>query len=242
MGRSRTAARGALAACAAAVLLGAGAAAAQADALRAERGDGLAPGRVPSDLDLVNPGIGFGWFGLSDIPVGGGGGDDAVSAPVLGIRWWMGAPLGPFRTWGIDLGVGLARSSRDTPAGDVTRTGLLLHGGMPLAVSVSRHVAIEFIPELDLGFARGEEGDGTDLGGTYFQLGGRAGAEVFFGFIGLPQLALEASVGIAVRREERTEQPPGGDESSAIATSFGTTVRNQPWDIFRSSVAARYYF
>lgn len=227
---------------AAAALAGATGAQAQGEALRAERRDGFGAPRGEADLDQVNPGIGFGWFGLSDIPIGGGAGDRSVSAPVLGIRWWMDAPLGPFRTWGLDLGFGLARSSTDATPQDVTRTGILLHGGLPLVVSATRHVAIEFIPELNLGLANGKDANGTDVGGGYLELGARAGAEVFFGFMGLPQLSLEASVGLGFRRERRSEQPAGASETSTATTTFGTSVQNQPWDLFRSGIAARYYF
>jgi hypothetical protein len=215
---------------------------AQSEDLRAERRDAFGAPRPESDLDRVNPGIGFGWFGLADVPVGGGDGDANVSAPVLGIRWWMGAPLGPFRTWGLDLGLGLGRSSVDAEPEDVSRTAVLLHGGLPLVVSANRHVAVLFVPELNLGLASGQESDGTDIGGAVFELGARAGAEVFFGFIGLPELSLEASVGLSFRRENRNEQPNGGPERSSGTTTFGTTVHNEPWDLFRTSVAARYYF
>jgi hypothetical protein len=230
-------ARAAAVLCAVAALAGPWRAAAQEDELRVE--EGFAP-RAEVDLDRVNPGIGFGWFGLTSVPIGGADGE--LEAPVLGIRWWMGAPLGPFRTWGLDLGVGIARSSTDASPDDVTRTGFLVHVGLPLAVSASRHVAVEFVPVIDLGLANGEEADGTDVGGSFFDLGVRAGAEVFFGFVGLPQLSLEGSVGIGLRRERRTVRLPGGRESSLATTSFGTSVGNQPWDLFRTGVAARYYF
>jgi hypothetical protein len=242
MARPHLAARAAGAIAAALVLAGSGPARAQSDELRAEPRDSFNVKRPESDLDRVNPGIGFGWFGFSDVPIGGGDDTRQVEAPVIGIRWWMGAPLGPFRTWGLDLGLGLARSSVDAEPDDVSRGALLLHGGLPLAVSASRHVAVLFVPELNLGLASGQESSGADVGGSLFELGVRAGAEVFFGFVGLPELSLEGSVGLSFRRENRNEQPNGGPERSAGATTFGTSVRNQPWDLFRTSVAARYYF
>lgn len=205
------------------------------------RDERAAPAPGSADFDHVNPGLGFGWFGLSDVPIGPGG-TDAVRVPVIGVRWWTGAPLGPFRAWGLDLGIGVGRTSTDSSPTDVTRTGLLFHAGLPLVVSAIRHVAIEFVPEVNLGYASGENADGTDVGGTRFDLGARAGAEIFFGFMGLPQLSLEGSVGLFFSRESRSVQPPGAREASAKTWSFGTTVHDQPWDIFRSSVAARYYF
>jgi hypothetical protein len=227
------------AAAGAALLAAASAAVAQPEG--GERAD--APART-RDFDRVNPGIGFGWFGFSDLPVGdlGGGLGDSLSAPVVGIRWWMGSPLGPFRSWGVDLGLGLARESRDEGGVDATRTGLLLHAGLPLAVSATDHVAIEFVPELNLGFTAGDVRGGRDVSGARLDLGGRAGAEVFFGFVGLPQLSLEASVGLFLAAERRTAQDPGAPEVKTHRTTFGTTVHDQPWDVFRGNVAARYYF
>jgi hypothetical protein len=224
---------------AAAVLAAAGPAGAQGE--RAEPAEG--PART-NDFDRVNPGIGFGWFGFSDLPIGdlGGGQGDTLSAPVVGIRWWMGAPLGPFRAWGVDLGLGLVRESSEEGGVDTTRTGLLLHAGLPLVVSATRHVAIEFVPELNLGFAAGDVQGGRDVSGTRVDVGARAGAEVFFGFVGLPQLSLEASVGLFIAAERRTEQDPGQAEVQRHRTTFGTTVHEQPWDVFRGDVAARYYF
>jgi hypothetical protein len=217
----------------AAALLGAGDARAQASR-DAARTDG-------ADFDRVNPGIGFGWFGLSGVPVGGGSGGETASAPVLGIRWWTGAPLGPFRAWGVDVGAGIGRNL-DAARSGTTRTAFLVHAGLPLVVTASRHVAIELIPEANLGFAGGSSDAGPDVGGSRLDLGARAGAEVFFGFMGLPQLAVEGSVGLFLTRESRSVRPVGGTETSDSLWRFGTTVGNQPWDIFRTSVAARYYF
>jgi hypothetical protein len=193
-----------------------------------------------SDFDRVNPGIGFGWFGISDIPVGA---DEVVSAPVIGIRWWMGQGLGPFRAWGIDAGVGIGRTSVDPEgdAGDTTDTGLLLHAGLPLVLSANRHMAVQLIPEINIGLASGERGN-LDVSGNRFDLGARAGAEVFFGFMGLPNLALDASVGFFLSRQGRSEEVPGAGDAESTTWFFGTTKFNDPWDIFRANIGARYYF
>jgi hypothetical protein len=197
-----------------------------------------------ADFDHVNPGIGFGWFGFSDLPIAdlGNGSGTTLSAPVIGIRWWMGSPLGPFTAWGMDLGLGLVRESTGGGGVDSTRSGVLGHWGLPLVVGATRHVAIEFIPELNVGFANGGSEGGRDVSGVRFDVGARAGAELFFGFIGLPQLTLEASVGLFLAAERRTYRDPGQAEVKTTRSSFGTTVHDQPWDVFRGNVAARYYF
>jgi hypothetical protein len=192
-----------------------------------------------SDFDRVNPGIGFGWFGISDIPVG----DAELQAPVVGIRWWMGQGMGPFRAWGIDAGVGIARQSTDVEGdADDSATGILLHAGLPLVLSANRHMAIQLIPEINLGLASGEVGGAQDVSGSRFDLGARAGAEVFFGFMGLPNLSLDASVGFFLSRQGRSVEQAGGGDAETTQWFFGTTKFNDPWDIFRANIGARYYF
>jgi hypothetical protein len=72
-------------------------------------------------------------------------------------------------------------------------------------------------------------------------VGARAGLELFFGFIGIPELALSATVG-AQFEYLRNAQSADGTNTSDTTYSLTTTVQNSPWDIFVGNVAARYYF
>ena len=81
----------------------------------------------------------------------------------------------------------------------------------------------------------------TDFSGNRFDIGARAGFELFFGFIGIPELALSATVG-AEFRMIKDSQDGSGFSSSVTQLQFTTTVQNNPWDIFAGNVAARYYF
>jgi len=190
--------------------------------------------------------FGVGYFGVSDVPIATPGNNSTtVPAPVVGMRYWLQPDMG------IDVGVGLYYLSGSTSAGgtsvDTPSVGaILLHGGLPFALASSKHFTFELIPELNLGYAsstvKGTAGAPDDsLSGLRVDLGARVGAEIHFGFIGIPELALEASVGAFLGYRKTTESPSGASSNSISSTQFSTTSFNNPWDIFRSSIAARYY-
>jgi hypothetical protein len=59
--------------------------------------------------------------------------------------------------------------------------------------------------------------------------------------VGLPRLALEGSVGAFMAYQVATASV--GDQSMRdTSTFFDTTMGPNPWQIFTSNVAARYYF
>lgn len=164
----------------------------------------------------------FGWFGASQIPSGNLG--QYVLAPVLGVRHWTSEDVG------LDLGLGIGLS-----VGGALDDGFaaMAHVGVPLAIFSGRHYTFVVVPEANLGFAVGEAG----RAGLRVELGARAGAEIQFGFIGMPELALEASAGLY------------GSVRGAVAAfdwdfayELTSTTLNEPWDFFRTAVAARYYF
>ena len=147
----------------------------------------------------------------------------------LGARYWFkNAGGNSIKALALDAGLGLGVSAGDGP----TEIAFGLHLGLPLALSMHKHVNFELIPELNIGFGHTNAGGGAS--GVNFNLGLRAGFEVFFGFIGIPQLALEATVGAGF-----------GLTSVANTTQFffGTAPgHSEPWDIFSPGIAARYYF
>lgn len=234
-------------------------AALSASPARAQFGTKPAPASAPvsgsapaaattSDFEAVVGRIGFGWNGISTLPIADvAGAQTSLNVPVLGIRYWSPSALGPFQSFGIDVGVGMTTTSGKQ---DQTKTpgafGLLLHGGLPLVITQRQHIALELIPELNIGFASGSAdnatGQSVDRSGFRLDVGARAGAEVFFGFMGLPQLSLEASVGLFLRMTNWSMSPPTGSSIKGNQTTFGTERFNAPWDIFTGTVAARYYF
>lgn len=219
-----------------------------------------APAVIPEetvDHQKIVGRFGIGWFGVSNILVRfdlDGDVDDLIAAPVLGARYWLSD------RFGIDFGLGLALSGS---AGEIeamgtpvesegpSSFGLLLHGGVPIALTSGKHYTFIVVPELNVGFASVTEqiGNGGNPPGTMeratsgfrLDLGARAGAEIQFGFIGIPELALEASVGLFLSRTQAREET-GGVTTSVSQTSISTTSFNNPWDFFRTAVAARYYF
>ncbi len=201
--------------------------------------------------------LGVGWYGLGSVPLGaaGGGPSITVSAPAVGVRYWLSEGVG------LDVALGFGYSSTggtvDTPDAVTDVPGssgfaLTVHGGLPLSVYQGKHYSFQIVPELDLGFGSGTVfGDTPDndqeLGAFFFQIGARAGAELHFGFIGVPQLALQATVGLSVAYVSGTLENNFGDPRGSTITStngfqLGTTVQDEPWDIFAGSLRAIYYW
>jgi len=205
-----------------------------------------AAARAPggSDHDAVVGRLAVGYLGRSSVTVGAAGGGDtgqgAVAAPVIGIRYWLNRDLG------LDLGLGFAyeSSSSETDPGAETdgpsRWAMILHGGVPLALASSGHFVFEVVPEANIGFG-GASTDAVDHSGFLLDLGARAGAEIHFGFVGLPELSLQGSVGVLFGLASASTDA-GGLETSRSSVGFRTTVYDSPWNIFSSNVAALYYF
>ena len=201
-----------------------------------------------------------GYMGISQLPIGGvgaaGGGGAApfaqntITAPVIGVRYWLN------RMIGIDGGVGSGLASGgtavvngavETDTDQPSSLGFALHGGVPLAFAHGKHYSFELIPELNVGLTSGTiksavpNGNDTNLSGFRFDLGARIGGEIYFGFIGVPQLALQASVG-AFFTHQAWKVSSGNQSESVTATTLGTTVQDAPWAIFVNNISALYYF
>lgn len=224
-----------------------------------------------TDHEKVIGHLGVGYLGLTQLPIGsgdGGGGGGAggfsharatLDAPVIGVRYWMSEKMG------IDAGLGFTMfsSSNDTVNNNVTTTtdgpaavGVALHGGIPLAFAYAKHYKFLLIPEVNLGYARrGEKQNGNPAPpdivrtGLRIDAGARVGAEIQFGFIGVPELALQASVGLNFRYQnwkssQAASAPvvPSERSSSDTQTSIGTTVQSDPWALFVNNISAIYYF
>jgi hypothetical protein len=192
-----------------------------------------------NDHDLFVHHIAVGYFGVSQLPVGqNGAAPGIVNAPVVGVRYWAS------RLVGVDLGLGFGYSttSETGVAASTDTWGFALHAGLPLSLAQSRHFSFEVVPiEATLGFAGGSNPGGApgapSASGLLFRAGARVGAELQFGFIGIPQLALEASLGLYVQHESF-----GVGNVSVNQTTFTTSVSSDPWAIFTDTVSALYYF
>lgn len=205
-----------------------------------------------------------GYHNISQIPLGqggvGGAGRTTLNAPVIGVRYWLK------ERFGIDGGIGLAMAtgSSETVNGTTTVTtdapapfGMMFHVGVPLVPAYGKHYKFLFVPEANFGFAMQNDVQTAAAGaaqppdvrhsGSVLSLGARAGAEVHFGFIGVPELSLQASVGLLARREAWKNAQDAFNavperSSSAHVMGLGTTVQNDPWAIFANNISAFYYF
>ena len=215
-----------------------------------ERHDAPAPSPTPdSDHDLFVGHFGIGFFGVLAVPIMGCGeaaacavdGDATLPAPTIGGRWWWKEEMG------IEAALGLYFASQGFPAADVTQFGLALHGGLPLALLDTGHFVFELVPQLNLGFASGSHestgagGVNTDTSGFLFEIGAKTGAEIHFGFIDIPQLSLQGTLGLMIRHESRSSEA-GGAEVDTNSTSFATGVDGAPWAIFTGALTAIYYY
>ncbi len=189
------------------------------------------------NVDLRRWGVGY--AGVSLVPTGAG----SLTVPAVGVRYWATPSTG------VDVALGVGWSGGSTEVGGTsmdknTVVGVIAQGGVPLVLSTHRHVNFEVMPYLTLAYGKTSSGTGTaeiDYSGLRVDVGIRAGFELFFGFIGIPELALSATIG-AQFEYLKNDQTAYGLSGSDTSYSLSTTVQNNPWDIFAGNVAARYYF
>lgn len=223
-----------------------------------------------TDHEKVVGKFGVGYFGVTNLPIGEGGVTGVtrgnLAAPTIGIRYWLSEKLG------IDAGLGFTFQSignREVtgPAAGGTATvstdgpaalGFVVHGGLPLAFAYGKHYKFLLVPELNVGLTtRTEKAQNVPPGapvpgdihrsGFLLDIGARIGTEIQFGFIGIPELALQASVGLLFRRDvARNQQDAAGvlpETSSSISNNvITTTVQSDPWALFVNNISAIYYF
>jgi hypothetical protein len=205
--------------------------------------------------------------------IGGPGGPGAITspyavsgpAPIVGIRYWLDPMIGIDAGLGVGiLGGGESFEQTGTPSIERDRDtflGLGLHAGVPLSLASSGHFSFQIVPELNVLYASAtvdpnqednpatpedeSEGDISHTG-FHFDVGARAGGELHFGFMGVPQLSLQASVGLAFALDNGSTTnsvgPAQDVDTSSSRTFFGTNGGNTPWGIFTNSIGALYYF
>jgi hypothetical protein len=209
----------------------------------------------PSDHDRFVGHVGVTYFDIANLPIATNnmGGQGTVAAPVVGVRYWLQRKLG------LDLGLGFGWAAgsvsakvngMNVPGQDPSFPfGFALHGGLPLEFGGGQHYSFLLVPETTLGFAtqtiKGMGGaPDTSLNGVLFNLGARVGGEIHFGFIGVPQLALQGSIGLFFTFQQTSgSQGSGAGENSLSqsTTTLSTTVGPNPWAIFTNNISATYY-
>jgi len=202
----------------------------------------------PSDHEQMIGRLGVGYLGTNNVLVGVGGA--SITAPVVGVRYWLDPMIG------IDAGLGFnATSGKITSTGndDIDKAGataFLLHVGVPLSLAHEGHFSFQVVPEATLGFASTGDTNPADNiedkdSGFMLSVGARAGAELHFGFMDIPQLSLQGSLGLYLQTQSGSNtvvDDAGTNKTSDSTTAIGTTLGPDPWDIFTSNITAMYYF
>jgi hypothetical protein len=181
--------------------------------------------------------------------------EQSLVVPILGVRGWFS------EGFGLEIGFGFNTTS-GTRADDIsdredvpepTIWGLALHLGLPLSFYDDEHYQFLLLPELNFGASFGAMDDDPNIDGDQAirqrarLVGGglRAGAEIQFGMIGLPMLALTGTVGVRLNyHQSSVEAAENGVVVTRVRSGFqaSTSSFNDPWDLFVSSIAALYYF
>jgi hypothetical protein len=167
---------------------------------------------------------------------------DLAPAPTIGVRYWLGETLG------IEAALGLNVTNGANGNVDNSLLGFALHGGVPLALAHTGHFVFEIVPQLNFGVASGSyetTGVTNDVSGLLIEAGAKVGGEVHFGFIDIPQLSLQGTVGLMVRHESRSLETIMGTFPATTVeqseTRIATGVDGEPWDVFTGTITAIYY-
>jgi hypothetical protein len=182
-------------------------------------------------------------------------GTQTFTVPLIGGRYWLSERLA------LQAGVGFAHSSgvakdetpgeTDTP--NLTQWSWGLHLSVPLSVYDSQHFNFLVVPLVNGAYSTGRTKDNENFLGEQafdrqaFTLspGVEVGAEVQFGFMGMPELSLQGSFGLSATYQSAVLNTYENDQEISRNrqwVSGGTAQYNDPWDIFIGSVSALYYF
>ncbi len=197
--------------------------------------------------------IGVGYLGLSSMQpivpsLGGLGGLVGLVArtqvPLLGMRYWFRAGR-----IGLDLGAGAMFSTGMESSQFASNPSVQIvgHIGMPIAVASTQHVIVLLAPEFRAGFATTTSGGSNEATGSLLELALRGGVELFFSFIGVPELSLEAAIRVGVAREAQgfsflSPLGPGGGGTNFETFRFSTSLSGDAGSIIASSLSLKYYF
>lgn len=179
-----------------------------------------------------------------------GGVASHTTVPVLGLRWWT-----PLPRVGVELGAGVMVTIFDAdgvPPPAIASVGetveLAWHVAVPIALVSAEHAIVVLAPQFRVGHSLfGNSTPSTTAPYAWtFDFSLKGGVEVFFGFIGLDRLSLEASIRVGLAHDVRTTVIPSplqpNDTFSTYTTRFSTSVSGSAWDVVASSLALRYYF
>lgn len=211
-----------------------------------------------TDHDDVRLRIGAGYFGRFDVPLGREG-EAVAGAQMVGVRVWFR------RSVGLDVAAGfhVRLGSKDSPS------ALSIAGrvSLPVALAITRHATFFLAPTIGYGQGGETSPGGRQLSpitgleweppdtrrrGLRATVGGRLGAELHLGFIGVSRLSLTASVGLDfdLRRGTTSAPPsptsrnpqPQAESSTRTAFVARTTFSEDALSAALGNVAVVAYF
>jgi hypothetical protein len=134
----------------------------------------------------------------------------------IGLRIWF------TRRVGLDAGVGLFIGKPGIKDAD-TQVGFGINGGVPFALGIYRHVTMFAGPEIGFAFYHPRSDDNRWL----FNLKGKAGVELSFGFIDIPRVSLIGTFALGLRvynDGNNTEIIFGNDQGFSVTSLFETSI------------------
>ena len=178
-----------------------------------------------------------------------------VSTPVVGVRYWFSESLG------IDLGLGFGFFTREDvnnllPGGGAQYDGLdgvfalRFQAGLPISLKTYQHFNFLLIPELGFSYGQGtafsamSADQDVDFQNIGFDFNARVGGEIQFGFWGLPNLALQATVGLGFQYRQTTaaDSRDPGDPFAVDLETTEVSLQTTANDIFNGTIRVLYYF
>lgn len=223
-----------------------------------------------TDHSVVLNRLGVRYFGSAAMPSLALGAMGAVSTSAtgnslhtVGARYWLSSGLA--LEGGIAFGISSGSSSTTRQTGGTTTSatsddpnffGIGIHAGVPIAIAESKHLTISIVPYLSLHYGRSSittgSGNGTTdntLSTVQFRVGGNITSELQFGFLGIPQLGLQAQLGLGLTFNSNTAEAvvrSNNDTTRVSSSNFGIATTVGPnyslADIITGSISAVYYF
>ncbi len=222
----------------------------------------------PTDHSVVVGHLALRYFGSAQMPAlsfAGGmvGNTGSEALHTVGVRYWLNNSIGLEAGLGIGFSSGSSTSTQQTGGMTTQQSsdnpnffGLGLQVGLPIMLAEAKHLAIHVDPYVFFrfgtsGITTGAGAMTTDntLSAVQFGLGANAVAELQFGFLGLPQLGLQAQFGfgLAYTSASRTSVTISNNDTNTASSSgfgIGTTVgpNYALADIITGSLSAVWYF
>lgn len=222
----------------------------------------------PTDHSVVTGHLGLRYFGSTNMPALAFAGGVATptgtgALHTVGMRYWLNGAIGLEAGLGIGFASGSNTETMQSGGNTMQQSsdrpnffGIGIQVGLPIMVAEAKHLAIHVDPFLAFrygtsGITTGA-GDNTrdnSLNAVQFELGANAVAELQFGFIGLPQLGLQAQFGFGLSYLSQSAKAVtlrNNDTNTSASSGFsiGTTVGPHYGldQIISGSVSAVWYF